>query len=186
MLHRVLRRKSPPLPVPDRPIVLIGLMGAGKSSIGRRLATRLKLAFVDADEAIVEAAGMSIPDIFETFGEAYFRDGERRVIARLIEGGPQVIATGGGAFMQIATRTLILERGLAVWLDADIETLVERVARREGSRPLLNGKDARQVLSELAQVRNPVYAQAPVKVRSAGQSHEAMVREIIKVIRPWF
>src|ERR1700741_3090152 len=140
-----------------KPIVLVGLMGAGKTTVGRRLAQRLGLPFVDADAEIEEAAGMTITDIFDRFGEAHFRDGERRVIARLIDGTPKVIATGGGAFMQEETRTLILERALAIWLDADIPVLAQRVGRRD-TRPLLRGKDPETVLTELAAVRNPIYA----------------------------
>ena len=174
---------SPPhMPPIDRPIVLIGLMGAGKSTVGKRLAARLHLPFVDADHEIEAAAGLSIPEIFERFGEAHFRDGERRVIARLIDGRPKVIATGGGAFMQDETRALILERATAIWLNADLDVLAERVGRREGSRPLLNGRDARAVLEELAAIRNPIYALAPIHVHSQPLPHEATVDEIMKVL----
>ena len=124
----------------DRSIVLVGLMGAGKSTVGRRLARRLRLAFADSDEEIERAADHSIPEIFDRFGEANFRDGERRVIARLIEGPPKVIATGGGAFMNGETRRLILDRCFAIWLDADVETLAERVSRRD-HRPLPDDAD---------------------------------------------
>lgn len=164
-----------------RPITLIGLMGAGKSSIGKRLAARLGLPFVDADDEIETAAGMTIADIFERFGEAHFRDGERRVIARLIDGRPKVIATGGGAFMDAQTRELILSRTLAVWLDADIVTLVERV-RRRGHRPLLKGKDAGEVLRALAAVRAPVYALAPIRVASKPGPHHETVDAIIAAL----
>jgi shikimate kinase len=119
-------------------LVLIGMMGVGKSTVGRRLAHRLDLPFVDADDAIIEAAGMTIQEMFDRHGEPAFRDGERRVIARLIDGAPKVIATGGGAFMEAETRALILERATAVWLDADIDVLVDRVSRKDG-RPLLKG-----------------------------------------------
>lgn len=163
------------------PIVLVGLMGVGKSTVGKRLAHRLGLPFVDADNAIEEAAGMSIPDIFAQFGEPYFRDGERRVIQRLIDGRPKVIATGGGAFVNDATRALILSDALAVWLDADIDVLVERVRRRD-TRPLLRGKDPATVLRELAAVRNPLYAQAHVRVTSNNSPHEATVRAILSAI----
>ncbi len=163
------------------PITLIGLMGAGKSSIGKRLADRLGLPFVDADDEIVLAAGLSIPEIFERFGEAHFRDGERRVIARLIDGKPKVIATGGGAFMQDETRALILARTQAVWLDADISTLVDRV-RRRGGRPLLAGRDPGQVLRDLAAVRNPVYALAPIRVASKPGPHSDTVDAIITAL----
>ncbi|MEN9933129.1 MAG: hypothetical protein RIS17_1702 [Pseudomonadota bacterium] len=164
-----------------RPITLVGLMGAGKSSIGKRLAARIGLPFVDADTEIETAAGMTISEMFERFGEAHFRDGERRVIARLIDGTPKVIATGGGAFMSEETRALILARTHAVWLDADIPTLVERV-RRRGSRPLLKGKDPGQVLAELAAVRNPVYALAPIRVASKAGPHHETVEAIIAAL----
>jgi shikimate kinase len=172
----------PNLPRFDRPLVLIGLMGAGKSTIGKRLAARLHLPFVDADHEIERAAGLSIPEIFERFGEKEFRDGERRVIGRLIDGKPKVIATGGGAFMQNETRDLILERALAIWLDADIDILAERVQRREGSRPLLKDRDPRIALAELAAIRNPIYALAPYRVRSQPLPHDATVDSILKVL----
>jgi shikimate kinase len=168
-----------PVSHPMRPIVLVGLMGVGKSTVGRRLAARLGLDFVDADHEIELAAGLTISEIFERFGEAHFRDGERRVIARLIDGTTKVIATGGGAFMNDATRALILERATAVWLDADLDTLAHRVSRRD-DRPLLHGKDARTVLGELAAVRNPVYALAPVHVRSQMAPHDAAVEAIVR------
>jgi shikimate kinase len=165
----------------QKPIVLVGLMGAGKTTVGRRLAQRLGLSFVDADEEIEAAAGMTIAEIFEMFGEPYFRDGERRVIARLIDGAPKVIATGGGAFMNEQTRALILERATAVWLEADLETLVDRV-RRRSTRPLLKDKDPREVLTELARVRNPVYALAPIHVHSQPSPHDATVKAILKAL----
>lgn len=157
----------------DRPVVLVGLMGVGKSTIGRKLAQILGFSFVDADSEIEEAAQMSIADMFERFGEEHFRDGERRVIARLIgEGAPDrkvpdrtVIATGGGAFADPATRSLILERAIAVWIDSDIETLVARVGRKQ-TRPLLAGKDPREVLTRLRDERTPAYAEAPIHVVS--------------------
>ncbi|WP_380874987.1 shikimate kinase [Sphingomonas sp. DBB INV C78] len=166
----------------NRPIVLVGLMGSGKSTVGRRLASRLHLPFVDADHEIEVAAGLSIPEIFERFGEAHFRDGERRVIARLIDGQPKVVATGGGAFMQDETRQLILDKATAVWLDADIEVLVDRVGRREG-RPLLKDRDPHEALTELAAVRNPVYALAPIRVRSQPLPHDATVDAIIRALK---
>lgn len=165
----------------NRPIVLIGMMGVGKSTIGRRLAARLGLPFVDADEEIIHAAGMSIPEIFASYGEEGFRDGERRVIARLIEEGRKVIATGGGAFMNDQTRALILDRAITIWLDADIDVLVERVSRREG-RPLLAGKDPRTVLTELSAVRNPVYALAPIRITSGNGPHEQTVDGILEAL----
>lgn len=164
-----------------RPIVLVGLMGVGKSTVGRRLASRLHLPFVDADREIEAAAGLSIADIFERFGEEGFRDGERRVIARLIDGRPKVVATGGGAFMNDQTRALILARATAIWLDADIDVLVERVGRRD-DRPLLHGRDAREALTELAARRNPIYALAPIHVRSEPLPHEATVEAILKAL----
>lgn len=164
-----------------RAIVLVGLMGAGKSTVGRRLAARLRLPFVDADREIERAAGMSIPEIFETFGEDGFRDGERRVIARLIDGTPRVVATGGGAFVNDETRALILARSTTIWLDADLDVLAERVARRD-DRPLLIGRDARQVLGELAAVRNPLYAQAHIHIRSQPLPHEAAVDAILRAL----
>jgi shikimate kinase len=163
---------------PDRPIVLVGLMGVGKSTVGRRLAARLGLTFVDADAEIEIAAGMTIAEIFERYGEAHFRDGERRVIARLLDSNTGVIATGGGAFMNETTRALILARATAIWLDADLDTLAQRVGRRD-DRPLLRGKDARAVLGDLAAVRNPVYALAPIHVMSQAAPHENAVEAII-------
>lgn len=165
----------------QRPVTLVGLMGSGKSSIGKRLAARLNLPFVDADTAIEEAAGMTISEMFERFGEAHFRDGERRVIARLIDGTPKVIATGGGAFMNDETRALILERTLSVWLDADVATLVDRV-RRRGSRPLLKGKDPGAVLTALAAIRGPVYAQARIRVASKPGPHHETVDAIVNAL----
>jgi shikimate kinase len=171
----------PLLPL-KRSIVLIGLMGVGKTSVGKRLAQQLHVPFVDADHEIEVAAGMSIAEIFARFGEAHFRDGERRVIARLIGGGAKVIATGGGAFMHDDTRALILARTTAVWIDADIATLADRVGRRD-NRPLLKNKNAFEVLSELAKVRNPVYALAPIHITSQSSPHDETVAAIVKAIR---
>lgn len=176
--HRPEPAKAPP----QRSIVLVGLMGVGKSTVGRRLAQRLKMPFVDADHEIERAAGCTIPEIFERYGEAQFRDGERRVVARLIAGRPRVIATGGGAFINDSTRALILGRATAVWLDADLEVLVDRVGRRDGSRPLLTGKDPREVLRRLAEVRNPIYALAPIHVRSQPLPHGATVDAIMDAL----
>ena len=156
-------------------------MGVGKSTVGRRLAGRLHLPFVDADREIEQAAGLTISDIFARFGEEGFRDGERRVIARLIDGKPKVIATGGGAFMNDQTRALILERATAVWLDADIDVLVERVSRRD-DRPLLRDRDPKEALIELSAKRNPVYALAPIHVRSEPLPHDATVDAILKAL----
>jgi len=172
----------PLLPHVDRPIVLVGLMGVGKSTIGKRLGMRLDLPFVDADHEIERAADMSIAEIFERYGEPAFRDGERRVIARLIDGRPKVIATGGGAFMAEPTRRLILDNTISIWLDADIDVLAERVGRRS-DRPLLRGKDPRKVLRELAAVRNPIYALAEIHVRSEPAPHDTAVNAIIEALR---
>jgi shikimate kinase len=163
------------------PIVLVGLMGVGKSTVGRRLAQRLSVPFADADAEIETAAGMTIPDIFDRFGEEYFRDGERRVIARLIDGRPKVIATGGGAFVNDETRTLILTEATAVWLHADADVLVDRVGRRD-TRPLLRGRDPKAVLTELARIRNPLYAQAHIHVTSNRAPHDVTVAAILKAI----
>jgi len=168
-------------PFPERSIVLVGLMGVGKSTVGRRLARRLGLPFVDSDEEIERAADHEIREIFDRFGEASFRDGERRVLRRLIEGERKVIATGGGAFMDKETRALILDRCVAVWLEAGIETLAERVAQR-GHRPLLVGRDPLPFLSELAEVRNPVYAEAHLRVRSEAGPHERTVDRILEAL----
>lgn len=175
--------KSPPRRgrATGRPVVLVGLMGAGKSTIGRRLSVRLGLPFVDADAEIETASGLSIAEIFERYGEAHFRDGERRVIARLIEGPPKVIATGGGAFIQDETRALILARAVAVWLDADLPTLIDRVARRS-HRPLLKGRDPGQVLAELAAKRNPIYAEAQIHISSKPSPHEVTVNAIVAAL----
>jgi shikimate kinase len=149
--------------------------------VGRRLAKRLGLDFVDSDHEIEAAAGYTISDIFEKFGEASFRDGERRVIARLLEGEPKVVATGGGAFMDAETRALILQRCTSVWLDADVKLLAERVSRRD-SRPLLKDKDPIEVLNALAAIRNPVYAQAHIHVRSEPTPHDNAVDRIVELL----
>jgi shikimate kinase len=163
---------------PDKSIVLVGLMGVGKSTVGRRLAKKLKMKFVDADEEIERAAGMKIAEIFDRHGEGQFRDGERRVIARLVAGPPRVIATGGGAFINAETRRLILERCIAVWLDAEIEILAARVSRGR-DRPLLRGQDPLVVLAGLAERRNPIYAEAHLIVRSATGPHDEVVERIV-------
>ena len=167
-----------------RPVVLVGLMGVGKSTVGRKLASLLDRDFVDADEAIVAAAQRSIPEIFETFGEAHFRDGERRVIARLMDEAHGVIATGGGAFVDPATRAAVLERGIAVWIDCDVDTLVERTARR-GNRPLLKTGDPREILTRLAAERAPFYGEAPIRVMSENGPHADTARAILKAIDQW-
>ena len=170
------------LPEIDRPLVLVGLMGVGKSTVGRRLSARLGLPFVDADEEIEKAAGMTVSDLFETYGERQFRDGERRVIARLMDGVPKVIATGGGAFVADETRELILKEGIAIWLNADVDVLAERVSRRS-TRPLLKDRDPAEVLSELAGKRDAYYAQAPIHVQSGEGMHEDTVERILDALR---
>ncbi|MGB0695019.1 MAG: shikimate kinase [Rhodospirillaceae bacterium] len=161
---------SPSAFVPARSIVLVGLMGAGKSAVGKRLALMTGLPFVDADSAIEEAAGCSIAEIFERFGEAEFRAGERRVIARLLDGPPQILAAGGGAYMAVETRAAIQNRGVAVWLKADLATLVSRTAGRT-HRPLLNTGDPEAVLRRLMQERDPVYALADLVVETDNLSN---------------
>lgn len=172
---------DPPLPLGERPVALIGLMGAGKSTIGRRLASRLRLPFADSDAEIEAAARMSVAEIFEAFGEDGFRDGERRVIDRLMSDGRRVIATGGGAWMNERTRALLSDRALVVWLRADIDTLVARVSRRD-HRPLLVGRDPGEVLHALAAVRDPIYARAHLAVDSNGEPHHAVVRRILAAL----
>ncbi|MDH3240187.1 MAG: shikimate kinase [Alphaproteobacteria bacterium] len=164
-----------------RPIVLVGLMGAGKSSIGRLLATRLGLEFVDADAEIESAAGASIEEIFETHGEAFFRSGERRVIARLLTGPVRVIATGGGAFIDSETRRKIKASGLSIWLKADTETLLRRVSRR-GGRPLLNHGDPRQVMVDLMADRDPIYAEADITVETSENPPTEVTERVIAAV----
>ncbi len=167
-----------------RSIVLVGMMGAGKSSIGRRLAQRLDIPFVDADTEIETAAGMTIPEIFSAHGEPYFRSGEQRVIARLLDSGPQVLATGGGAYMNADTREGIRQKGVSVWLKAEFDVLMRRVKRRAtGDRPMLQG-DPAQRIAHLMNERYPVYAEADVTVMSRDVAHETIVNEIIAAISP--
>jgi shikimate kinase len=161
-----------------RSIVLVGMMGAGKSSAGRRLAVRLGIPFVDADSEIEAAAGMTIPEIFDTHGEPYFRAGEARVIARLLDAGPQVLATGGGAFMNADTRAAVLAKGISFWLKADFEVLLRRV-RRRSDRPLLKTVDPEETLRRLIEERYPVYALADVTIQSHDAPHERIVEEIL-------
>lgn len=170
----------------DRPVVLVGMMGVGKSSVGRKLANLLHRPFVDADEEIERAAQMSIPEIFEQYGEAYFRDGERRVIARLMDDAHRssILATGGGAFVNAETRQLILDKAIAVWLDSDIDTLVERVGRRD-NRPLLRQGDPREILTRLRAEREPAYSQAPIHVISTAGPHSRTVAKVLKGIDAW-
>ena len=157
-----------------RSVVLVGMMGAGKSSVGRKLGGRLGLPFVDADTKIEEAAGMSIPDIFETRGEAEFRSGEARVIARLLDGGPQILATGGGAYMNADTRALIRSKAVSVWLKADFDVLMKRIKRRT-DRPMLKTADPAATLKQLMDVRYPIYAEANVTVESREVLHLSLI-----------
>jgi shikimate kinase len=164
-----------------RSIVMVGMMGAGKSSIGKRLAARLGIPFADADAAIEEAAGMSIGDIFEAHGELSFRSGEARVITRLLENGPQVLATGGGAFVNPETRARIQEKGISLWLKADMEVLLRRVKRRD-NRPLLRNDDPAATLTDLLAAREPYYSQATLTVVSRDVPHEIIVEEIVTLL----
>jgi len=164
-----------------RSLVLVGLMGCGKSSIGKRLAARLALPFVDADEEIERVAQMSISEIFAEHGEAFFRDREAKVIARLLSAGPQVLATGGGAFMAPETRGRIRESGISIWLRADLSVLMRRVGKRD-SRPLLKAADPETVMRELIAARYPVYAEADITVESRDVPHEAIVTEIVEAL----
>jgi shikimate kinase len=164
-----------------RSLVVVGLMGCGKSSVGRRLALTLGLPFADADEEIERAAGMTIPEIFADHGEDYFRAGERRVIARLLSQGPQVLATGGGAFMNEETRRNIRASGISIWLRAELPVLMRRVMRRS-NRPLLKNQDPEAKMRELMTLRYPVYAEADLIVESREVSHDVMVGEIIDAL----
>jgi shikimate kinase len=163
----------------DRAIVMVGLMGCGKSAVGRRLAVKLGLPFVDADEEIEKAAGKTIEDIFADHGEPYFREGERKVLARLLRSGPQVLATGGGAFMNAETRAAIAQCGISVWLKADLALLVRRVGKRN-NRPLLKTGDPEAVMQSLMDVRYPIYAEADITVESRDVPHEIIVAEILE------
>lgn len=158
-----------------RSIVLIGMMGAGKSSIGRRLASRLGIPFIDADTEIESAAGMTIPEIFEKHGEPYFRAGEARVIARLLDNGPQVLATGGGSVMDPQTRALISQKGISIWLKAEIDVLLKRTKRRN-DRPLV------EKIKDLLPVREPIYAQADIVIQSRDEPHDTIIDEIMGVL----
>jgi shikimate kinase len=165
----------------SRSLVLVGMMGAGKSSIGRRLAARLDIPFVDADAEIERAAGMTISDIFAKHGETSFRSGEARVIARLLEAGPQVLATGGGAFMNTDTRALIGQKGISIWLRADFDILMRRI-RRRNDRPLLNTDNPADTLRALIEERYPVYQLADVTVHSRDVPHDTIVDEILGAV----
>jgi shikimate kinase len=186
--------EMPPAPLPEpgpgpllrdrlgrRSVVLVGLMGAGKTTVGRRLAARVGLPFRDADAEIEAAAGMTVPDIFATFGEPSFRDGERRVIARLLAGPPLVLATGGGAYMDPETRTAIAQHAISVWLKVDHHTLMRRV-RRRSNRPLLLTPDPDETMRQLMAIRHPVYALADVLVESGDWAHDRVVEEVVKML----
>lgn len=165
----------------EKPVVLVGLMGAGKTTIGKRLAAVLELPFIDSDNEIVEAAGCSISDIFEIYGESVFRDLELRVMTRLLSGAPAVIATGGGAYINPAIRQAVKEKGLSIWLKAELDVLVERVSRKD-SRPLLKTGDKKEILSRLMQDRYPVYGEADLVIDSNAGPHESVVSEIVRVL----
>jgi shikimate kinase len=166
----------------SKPIVLVGLMGAGKSTVGRRLARDLGLSFVDSDDEIAEAAGCSISDIFEIYGETLFRDLEKRVLLRLMTGEPLVIATGGGAFIQPEIRAAILAQAQSIWLRADLDVLIERVSRRN-TRPLLQTGDKRAILTRLIEERHPVYALADITIDSGDGAHEKIAQQIAERLR---
>lgn len=165
----------------SRSVVMVGLMGCGKSSVGRRLAGKLGLPFADADDEIVRAAGKSINEIFADHGEPYFRDGERRVILRLLAGGPQVLATGGGAFMNPETRAAILANSVSIWLRAELPVLLKRVAKRD-TRPLLKTGDPESVMTDLMAKRYPVYAEADITIESRDVPHDVIVGEVLSAL----
>jgi shikimate kinase len=165
----------------DRPIVLVGLMGAGKSTVGRRLAKHLGLPFVDSDDAIEDAAGFSAAEVFERYGEADFRDGERRLVARLMDGQVRVIATGGGAYVDPRTRKLLNERAITIWLDAPVEVLADRTGRRD-TRPLLRNSDRKGTLQRLAEQRGPAYSEAHIRVKSGSGAHKRVVDAIVDAL----
>src|SRR5450631_1257940 len=167
-----------------RPVVLVGMMGSGKSTIGRRLSARLRLPFLDADIEIEAAAGMSIPDIFEAHGEPHFRDGEARVIARLLDSGPAVIATGGGAFMREETRRRIRLQAVSIWLKADADIIMRRVKRRV-DRPLLQTADPAATVGRLIEEREPIYQHADLTIWSRDVPHEKIVDECIDALHTW-
>ena len=165
----------------DRPVVLVGLMGVGKSTVGRRLAKRLGLSFVDSDSAIEDAAGYTPAEIFERYGEEDFRDGERRLVARLIEGEVRVIATGGGAYVDPRTRQLLNERAITVWLDAPVDVLTERTSRRDTRAQLRNG-DPKDTLAKLSAERRPSYEEAHIHVKSGEGAHREVVDAIVEAL----
>lgn len=165
----------------DRPIVLVGLMGVGKSTVGRQLAKRLGLPFVDSDAEIEDAAGYSAAEVYERYGERDFRDGERRLVARLVDGDVRVIATGGGVFVDPRTRQLLNESAITVWLDAPVEVLTERTSRRD-TRPLLRNANPKATLERLAEERSPSYAEAHIHVKSGNGAHRDVVDSIVKAL----
>ena len=168
----------------DRPVVLVGLMGVGKSTVGRRLAKRLGLSFVDSDAAIEDASGFPAAEVFERYGERDFRDGERRLVARLVEGEVRVIATGGGAYIDPTTRKLLNERAITVWLDAPIDILTERTPRRDTRAQLRNG-DPKAVLEKLSKERRPSYEEAHIHVKSGDGAHKDVVDAIIQALEDY-
>ncbi|MBA3527613.1 MAG: shikimate kinase [Pseudomonadota bacterium] len=165
----------------DRPIVLVGLMGAGKSTVGRRLAKRLGLPFVDTDAAIEDATGQPWGELFERFGEADYRDGERRLVARIVGGEVRVISTGGGVFVDPRTRELLNQRAITVWLDAPVDVLADRTSRRN-TRPLLRNGDAKRTLEQLSEQERPCYAEAHIHIKSGGGAHKEVVEAIVRKI----
>jgi len=173
---------APAPPRPARTIALVGLMGAGKTTVGRRLAGALHMPFVDADAEIVKAAGRTIDEIFAEHGECAFRRGERQVIARLLEGPPQVLATGGGAFIDPRTRELMKQRAISIWLKAPLDVLMKRVQKRD-TRPLLREDDPRAVMQRLMNERYPIYAEADITIESAPGPHHVAVDAILEALR---
>jgi shikimate kinase len=165
----------------DRPVVLVGLMGVGKSTVGRRLAKRLGLAFVDSDSEIADASGFTAAEVFEKFGEADFRDGERRLVARLIEGDVRVIATGGGAYVDPRTRELLNDRAITIWLDAPVDVLTERTSRRDTRAQLRNG-DPKATLTRLSEQRRPAYEEAHIHIKSGNGAHRDVVESIVEAL----
>jgi shikimate kinase len=181
-MHDVIESSSPLLP--QRTVALIGLMGAGKTAIGKRLAARLGLPFKDADEEIERAAGCTVAEFFERYGEAEFRAGERRVIARLVEGPPHILSTGGGAYMDAETRDVLHRKAITIWLRAELDVLYDRVKRR-GHRPLLRQGDAREILARLMAQRYPVYAEADLVVDSTAQPPDVTADHVAEALRDY-
>jgi shikimate kinase len=168
----------------DKPVVLVGLMGVGKSTVGRRLAKRLGLPFVDSDSEIEDASGYPAAEMFERYGERDFRDGERRLVARLVEGDVRIIATGGGAFVDPTTRKLLNERAITIWLDAPVDILAERTSRRDTRAQLRNG-DPKLVLERLSEERRPSYSEAHIHVKSGDGAHRDVVDAIIAALETY-